>query len=334
MNHVFSIIKKTQKPLVTLFGAVVLLTSSAAFAEEAWPTKPITIIVPAAPGGTTDIATRMLAEELQKNLGQAIVVENKAGAAGIIGSQQLIRAKPDGYTLIMGNIGPNSINYGLYETLPYKASDFTPISRVISVPNVLIVNAESEAKTVQDLVDQLKAKPNELAFGTSGAGQSPHLSAELFMLKTDTQAIHTPYKGAGPAVTALLGNQFTFMIDNLPSSLPHINSGKFRALAITSGDRIEQLPDVPTMAEAGVDDMVVNAWFGLMAPAGTPVEVVERLEQATQAALESPKVQERFSSMGGLKNAGATTSAEFSELINAEIERWKNTIESANIEKR
>lgn len=299
-----------------------------------WPTKAITIIVPAAPGGTTDIATRLLAEQLQQELNQPVVVENKAGAAGIIGAQQLARSKPDGYTLIMGNIGPNSINYSLYNQLPYKASDFAPISLVISVPNILVVHEDTPVQTAQDLITELKNHPGEFAFGTSGAGQSPHLSAELFLLKTDTQAIHTPYKGAGPAVAGLLGQQFLFMIDNLPSSLPSIQAGKFKALAVTSAERIETLPEVPTMKEVGVDDMVVNAWFGLMAPAGTPKEVINTLSQATNKALRSDSIQERFAAMGGIKTDEGNSPEKFSALIDKEIARWHNTIESAQIEKR
>lgn len=322
-----------KKMMKLLFAVGVVGTISISHAAN-WPIKPITIIVPAAPGGTTDIATRLLAESLQDELGQPVIVENKAGAAGIIGSQQLVRAKPDGYTLIMGNIGPNSINYSLYNQLPYKASDFAPISLVISVPNVLVVHEQATPQTAQELIAELKQNPGQFAFGTSGAGQSPHLSAELFMLKTGTQAIHTPYKGAGPAVAGLLGQQFLFMIDNLPSSLPSIQAGKFKALAVTSAERIQTLPDVPTMKEVGVDDMVVNAWFGLMAPAGTPKEIIDTLSQATSKALNSDSIQTRFAAMGGIQTDEGNSPEKFAALIDKEIARWHDTIESAQIEKR
>ena len=310
-----------------LFAAIALAVPLAAHA--AWPEKPITIIVPAAPGGTTDMSARLISEKLAKNLGTSVVVENRAGAAGIIGSQELLRAKPDGYTLIMGNIGPNAINYSMYKDLPYKPENFAPITLVISVPNVLVVNAESPAKSVKDLIGMMKDKPQGGTFGSSGVGQSPHLSGELFKQRAGIEATHIAYKGAGPAVTALLGNQFDFMIDNLPSSLSFIQAGKLRALAVTSDKRVPELPDVPTMAEAGVPDMVVTAWFGLLAPKGTPQDVIDKIYAGAKAALETPEIQTRFKQMGG--TAGGNTPAEFAEFITAERERWEKTVKTANL---
>lgn len=298
-------------------------------AHAAWPEKPIKIIVPAAPGGTTDMSARLIGEKLGKSLGTTVVIENKAGAAGIIGSQELIRAAPDGYTLIMGNIGPNAINYSMYKDLPYKPDDFVPITLVISVPNVLVVNAQSPVKTVKELVTMIKDKPETGTFGSSGVGQSPHLSGELFKQRTGIDATHVAYKGAGPAVTALLGNQFTFMIDNLPSSLPFIQAGKFRALAVTSDKRVPELPDVPTMAEAGVSDMVVTAWFGLMAPKGTPKDVIDKIYASAKTVLATPEIQDRFKKMGG--TAGGNTPAEFSAFIDAERARWEKTVKTAKL---
>lgn len=298
-------------------------------AQAAWPEKPIKIIVPAAPGGTTDMSARLISEQLAKSLGTSVVIENRAGAAGIIGSQELIRAAPDGYTLIMGNIGPNAINYSMYKDLPYKPDDFVPITLVISVPNVLVVNAQSPVKTVKDLVTMIKDKPDTGTFGSSGVGQSPHLSGELFKQRTGIDATHVAYKGAGPAVTALLGNQFTFMIDNLPSSLSFIQAGKFRALAVTSDKRVPELPDVPTMAEAGVPDMVVTAWFGLMAPKGTPADVIDKIYASAKTVLATPEIQSRFKQMGGL--AGGNSPAEFSAFIDAERARWEKTVKTAKL---
>lgn len=308
-------------------SALSVLVATPALA--AWPERPITLIIPAAPGGTTDISARLIAEKMSAKLGQQVIVENRAGAAGIIGTQALARAKPDGYTLIMGNIGPNAINYGLYKTLPYKATDFAPITRVISVPNVLVVNAESAPGSVAQLLAYAHQPDSKVSFGSSGSGQSPHLSAELFKQRTGISGTHVPYKGAGPAVAALLGNQFTFMIDNLPSSMPYIQSGKFRALAVTSDKRMPQLPDVPTMAEAGVKDMVVTAWFGLMAPAGTPPTVIETLYTATRDVVRSPEIRERFTAMGG--EAGGDTPAEFSAFIASEQARWKQIVDTAGL---
>lgn len=298
-------------------------------AQENWPSKSITIIIPAAPGGTTDIVGRMISEPLSKELGQTVVIENKAGAAGIIGSQSLIRSKPDGYTLIMGNIGPNAINYSLYKDLPYKKEDFIPITNVISVPNVLVVNEATPVNNVQELLTYVASDPKHQTFGSSGKGQSPHMSAELFMQRGNIKAEHITYKGAGPAVAALLANQFTFMIDNLPSSLSHIKSGKLKALAVTSDKRVADLPEVPTMKEAGVDNMVVTAWFGLFAPAGTPDDVINKIHAAAKKVLESDNIKERFAQLGG--EAGGNSPAEYAEYVKSQQEMWADIVKTANI---
>ena len=309
--------------------AFIGLTAGSA-SQAAWPERPITLIVPAAPGGTADISARLISEKLGAALGTTVVVENRAGAAGIIGSQALTRAAPDGYTLEMGNIGPNAINYSLYKALPYKPTDFAPVTLVVAVPNILEVNSKSPYKTVQELVEAIRNDPKGIySFGSSGTGQSPHLSSEMLTQRTGITMTHVPFKGMGPAVAALLAGQVTFVIDNLPSSIAFIRSGQFRALAITGAQRSPQLPDVPTMAEAGIKDMVVTAWFGLFAPAGTPPDIIDKIQQATKKVLETPEIRNRFIEMGG--TPGGNTPAEFAAFVDRERESWKKIVDAANL---
>lgn len=291
-----------------------------------WPTRTITIVVPAAAGGTTDIAARVLAEKLGKYLGTSVVVENKAGGGGSIGTAQVARAKPDGYTLLMGNIGPVAINFSLYKQLSYKPSDLRGITNVISVPNILVVHANSPARNVQDLVNL--AKQRTLNVATSGVGQSPHMSSEMFRQKTQIDVTLVPFPGAAPAVTALLGQQVDYMIDNLPSSMPHIKAGKFRALAITSAKRSDQLPNVPTMTEAGVP-MQVTAWFGLLAPAGTPDAIVNKVQQAAAKAMETVEVRKKFAELGGVP--GGEIPAEYDAFIDQERKSWAQIVKASGI---
>ena len=305
---------------------LVAVTTLPLVAWAAWPERPITIVVPAAAGGTTDIAARVLAERMGKDLGTAIVVENKGGGGGSIGTGQVARAKPDGYTVLMGNIGPVAINFSLYKQLSYKESDLRGITNVISVPNILVVHADSPVRSTQELVGL--AKTRRLNVSTSGVGQSPHMSSEMFRQKAGIDVTLVPFPGAAPAVTALLGQQVDFMIDNLPSSMPHIKAGKFRALALTSGARSAQLPDVPTMTEVGVP-MQVTAWFGLLAPSGTPDAVVERLQQSARKAMQTPDVRQRFAELGGVP--GGETPAEYDAFIAQERKSWAQIVKAAGL---
>lgn len=291
-----------------------------------WPNRPITIVVPAAAGGTTDIAARVLADKMGQSLGTSIIAENKGGGGGSIGTAQVARAKPDGYTLLMGNIGPVAINFSLYKQLSYKPTDLRGITNVISVPNILVVHQDSPVRDVKALV--ALAKTRQLNVSTSGVGQSPHMSSEMFRQKADLDVTLVPFPGAAPAVTALLGQQVDYMIDNLPSSMPHIKSGKFRALAITSAQRSSQLPDVPTMTEAGVP-MQVTAWFGLLAPAGTPDAIVNKVQQAASQAMQSPEVRQRFADLGGIP--GGETPAEYDAFIDQERRNWAQIVKASGI---
>lgn len=310
------------------FLGLFALLSIAAQAQP-FPSKPLKIIVPAAPGGTTDIASRLVAKRMAEVIGQPVVVENKAGGGGIIGSQALKQSAPDGYTLIMGNIGPNAINFGLYKQLPYRAEDFAPITLVVSVPNVLVVHPDVPAKSVKELVTLAKSQPGKLSFASSGTGQSVHLSGEMFKLKTGTDIIHVPYKGAGPAVADLMAGQVTMMIDNLPSSLPHIQAGKLRALAVTSKDRVAELPDVPSLRELGFEDFQVTAWFGLMAPGGTPQPIIDQLYKTISSILAEPDIRKRLTELGG--TPGGQTPAQFTHFIAEERVRWMQLIKATGL---
>ena len=306
------------------------LVASATNAADVFPSKPLRIIVPAAPGGTTDIATRAIADKMTHELGQTILVENKAGAGGIIGTQALVAAAADGYTLMMGNIGPNAINYAIYKSLPYKPEDMIPITMAISNPNVLVVHPGVPAKTVAELVVLAKASPGKLAFASSGRGQSIHMSGELFKVKAGIDIVHVPYKGAGPALIDLIGGQVTMMIDNLPSSMGHIRSGKLRALAVTGAKRAPELPDVPTMIEAGFPDIVVTAWFGLFAPAKTPSAIIDRIYRSTKTVLASPEIKARFAELGG--TAGGEPPEQFRAYVMAEKQKWAQVAVLAKVE--
>lgn len=312
----------------TLAMGLAALTATVAFAQP-YPSKPIKIIVPAAPGGTTDIAARLVGKRLAEIGGQPVVIDNRAGGAGIIGMQALKQAPADGYTLIMGNIGPNAINHSLYKQLPYKPEDFAPITLVVSVPNVLVVHPSVPARTVAELVALAKAQPGKLSFASSGTGQSVHMSGELFKARTGTDLIHVAYKGAAPAVADLVAGQVTMMVDNLPSSMPHIQSGKLRALAVTSRERVPELPDVPTMKEAGIDNFQVTAWFGLLAPAGTPESVVAQLHQSIARILAEPEVVKRLAELGG--RPGGNTPAQFADFMRDERQRWAEVVRATGI---
>lgn len=309
--------------------AVTALVTNLAWAQP-FPNKPVKIIVTAAPGGTTDISSRALADILGKELGQTVIIENKAGGAGIIGIQALLAAPADGYTMAMGNIGPNAINYSLYKNLPYKMEDMEPITIVIANPNVLVVNPEVPAKTVAELVALAKANPGKYSFASSGRGQSIHMSGELFRTQAGIDIIHVPYKGAGPALADLLAGQTNMMIDNLPSSMQYIKAGKLRALAVTSKNRVAELPDVPTMIQSGFPNFEVTAWFGLFVPAGTPKPVIDRLYVAVKKSLETPEIKQRWKDLGGW--AVGDTPANTKIFIAAEKKKWELVAQQAKIE--
>jgi tripartite-type tricarboxylate transporter receptor subunit TctC len=313
-----------------LMGAGAWLAPAALFAQAAWPAKPVRIVVPFAPAGTTDILARALAPELGKAFGQTFIIDNKPGAGGNLGADAVAKSAPDGYTLLMGTVGTHAINAALYPKMPYDpVRDFVPIVLVAGVPNVLVMNpAKAEAdkiRSVADLIRYARANPGKLNMASSGNGTSIHLSGELFKSMTGTYMLHFPYRGSGPALLDLMGGTMDLMFDNLPSALPQIKAGKLKALAVTSAQRSAALPDVPTVAEAGpLKGYEASSWFGLFAPSGTPADIVARIQQETARALQSPALKERLLAQGAIP--GGQSPAEFAKFIAAETTKWAQVV--------
>jgi tripartite-type tricarboxylate transporter receptor subunit TctC len=313
------------------------LASAAALAclparsAEPWPTKPVRIVVPFAAGGTTDILARALAPELQRVFGQPFLVENKPGAGGNVGSAEVAKST-DGHSLLMGTVGTHGINAALYPRLPYDPiKDFAPITLVAAVPNVLVLNpAKAQAakiESVADLVRHAKANPGRLNMASSGNGTSIHLAGELFKSQTGTFMVHFPYRGSGPALLDLMSGNVDLMFDNLPSAMPHIRSGRLKALAVTSAQRSQALPELPTVAEAGGPTLAryeASSWFGLLAPAAMPAETVQRLQQETAQAMAAPALKERLLSQGAIPSG--MPSADFARFIAAETAKWAQVV--------
>ena len=281
-----------------LVAALLAAAPLVALGQGDWPTKPVRIVVPFAAGGTTDITARIVAEQLTKALGQTFLVENKGGAGGNLGAADVAKSAPDGYTFLMGTPGTQAINQFLYAKMPYDTQkDFVPVSLVVKVPNVLVVNPGLGVKSVQELLALAKAKPGTINYGTPGSGTTGHLSTELLKSLTRTDFTHVPYKGSGPMLQDLLGGQVQMAIDNLPSSMPHIKAGKLVALAVTSPEPSPELPGVPTLGSV-VPGYVAESWFVLMAPAGTPDAIVNKLSAEVDRIVRRPEVVERFKALG------------------------------------
>ncbi len=310
--------------LVGTFSAAVTMPAAAA-----WPERAITIIVPGAPGGTIDIPARLMAQKLTGLLGQPVIIDNRPGSGGIIGVQALLRAPADGYTLVAGNTGSHAINYSAYKQLPYRPADFVPLTDLIVFPNVLVVNAQSSIRTVADLVAELRSRPGQLSFPSAGIGQTTHLSGEMFGMRTGTKAIHVPYRGSVPATTSLVSGETTFMFDNLTQALPQIRAGKLRALAVTSAERVASLPEVPTMAQAGVNDFVVTGWAGFFVSAKTSPAIVAKLLDSLIKAMHDPEVVAKIREMGSLP--GGQPQAKFAAFVDSEQRLWGQIVRHSNL---
>lgn len=308
-----------------------MLNSTLATAQDDYPTRPITMVVGYAAGGATDILARLIAKSLTEELKQTVIVENKAGANSNIGAEYVARAKNDGYTIYVGTIA-NTINRSLYKDLRYDfVKDFEPIGLMATIPNVLVVNPKLPFKTVQDYIQYAKENPGKLTCASSGIGSSINMSCELFKIQTGTDILHVPYRGSGPAVTDLLGGQVDSMFDNLPSSLPHIQAGTLRPIATTTSQRVKALPDTPTFAEEGVKDFVVQSWFGLNAPAGTPEPIIQRLNQALNKALANPEVITTYGKNGFTAPEQPNSPESLKQYTQAEIDKWQLVVEKANL---
>ncbi len=306
-----------------------------ALAQSAWPSKPVRIVVPFAASGTTDILARALAPELQRVFGQPFVVDNKPGAGGNNGSAEVAKAPADGHTMLMGTVGTHAINASLYPKLPFDpVKDFVPVTLVAGVPNVLVINPALAQRygiqSVTDFIKVLKANPGRLNMASSGNGTSIHLAGELFKSLTGTFMVHIPYRGSGPALIDLMGGNMDVMFDNLPSAMPHIKSGRLKALAVTSATRSAALPDVPTVAEVGgaaLKGYEASSWFGLLAPAGTPADIVARVQAETAKALALPAMKERLQAQGAIPSGN--TPAEFTRFIEAETKKWAGVVKAS-----
>ena len=328
LSHAF-----TRRPVLGMAAAILLSTTTGAWAQTAWPGKPVKIVVPFTPGGTTDILARAIAPELSKAFGQQFVIENKGGAGGNLGAEQVAKSAGDGYTLLMGTVGTHGINRALYAKLPYDPfKDFAPITLVAGVPNVMVVNAEKAAankiNTVKDFIQYAKANPGKLNMASSGNGTSIHLAGELFKSQTGIFMAHIPYRGSGPALLDLSGGNMDVMFDNLPSAMPLIKGGKLKALAVTNAQRSAAMPDLPTVEEtAGLKGFEASSWFGLLAPAGTPADVVSRIQQEVAKSLATPAMKERLATLGAIPSGN--TPAQFAALIDAEHKKWAEVVKAS-----
>ena len=310
--------------------AAIVFIANPAFAQNSWPTKPVKIVVPFAPGGTTDILARAVAPELSRAFGQPFIVDNRAGAGGNVGADLVAKSPADGYTLLMGTVGIHGINKSIYPKMPFDPQkDFAPVTLVAGVPNVMVMNADKASKlginNVADFVKYAKVHPGQFSMASSGNGTSIHLAGELFKAQTGIFMTHIPYRGSGPALLDLIGGNVDVMFDNLPSAMPQIKGGKLKAFAVTSAQRSAAMPELPTVEEAGkLKGFEASSWFGLLAPAGTPPEVVSRIQQEVAKALNTPAIKEKMLAQGAIPSGN--TPQEFAKLIDSEITKWAQVV--------
>ena len=319
---------KLLMPVALLAASLLSLPVQAA---TAFPNKPIRIIVAYTPAGTTDILARAIGQKMSETWNQPVIIDNRAGAAGNIGTEVAARATPDGHTLLMGTAGTHGINVSLYRKLSWHpVNDFAPVSLSAMVPNIMVVNNALPVKNVREFVAHVKANPGKLSYGSPGNGSTAHLSMELFKSMTGSTIVHIPYKGSAGVLTDVMGGQIAVTIDNMPPYIPQVKAGKIRALAVSTGKRSSAMPDLPTIAEAGVPGYEAGAWFGLLAPAGTPKPIVAQLSAESARIIKLPDVSKRVSELGA--DPVGSTPEQFAELIKTEIAKWAKVIKDANVE--
>ena len=322
-------LQPTKRTLMRATAGALLLLAAPLSMAQAWPARPIRLVVPFPPGGLIDNMARLVGNRLAQELGQPVVIDNKPGAGGNVGAAEVARAPADGYTLLMASPAL-TISPAVYKNLPYQPSQLAPVALLGRVPNVLLVNPASGIGKVQDLVGRAKAKPGQLNYASNGNGTSLHLSAELFKRRSETFITHVPYRGAAAAITALLSGEVDMMFDNLPSAIGQIQAGKLRALAVTTAQRSTALPDVPTLAEAGMDGFNVSAWFGVAAPAGLPAPVATRLADALQKVVQQPEVAAAMQRQGA--DPAFMDAASAAAALNADAAQWKQVAAFAKIQ--
>ncbi len=310
------------------FAVAGIAVALPARAEAPWPSKPIKLVVPYAPGGTTDVVARVVGEYLSRQLGQNIVIENRPGKGATIGTAQVAKAAPDGYTLVMSNVAANAVSPALYGDLDYDpVRDFAHISLASLNPSVLVVHPDFPARTMADYIAWGRANPDKLAYATSGPGSSNHILGVMFAQVTGTKLVHVPYRGAGPAMQDTIAGIVPSMFDSLPSAAPHIKAGKVRALAVSGEKRSPAFPDVPTMKESGYPELISYSWFGISAPAKTPAPIVERLAREMQVVLKQPDVVKRWEEIGA--EASTMTPAEYGAFVKAEMDKWTPIVKAS-----
>jgi tripartite-type tricarboxylate transporter receptor subunit TctC len=319
----------TARVLAPLIAALCVLTTPVVRAQTAYPAKPLRVIVPWPPGGGADVLTRMLSPKLSEALGQQIIIDNRGGAAGNIGAEMAAKAPPDGYTIAFAYSGTHSINPHIYSKMPFKESDFAPIVWLASVPQIVVVHPSLPIKTVKDLIALDRARPGQLSYGSSGNGAINHLAGELFNYMTGTKLVHVPYKGGGPAAVALISGEIALILGEPASLVGFIQSGKVRAIAVTSAKRALSFPELPTVAESGAPGYEVTSWNGMVAPAATPADIVKRLNAEFNKIVSDPEMHKRMIANGYEPIGGSPQ--KFGEHIHAEIAKWGPVVKRANV---